>query len=143
MSEEDYRTFEEQRAFVYKYLSQPYGTKGRFRAEHGVSGHVLYRWRAQVFADTLERGLVPRREAVNVEEVAAMRRLAEENRALREELASRDARHERELTARDNEVARQHQAVEALGKAIELLQPSGGSRSSGPDEPTVATIGEQ
>jgi transposase-like protein len=124
-------TVEEQRALVYEYLSVPYGSKGRFLTERGLSTSRLRRWRKQVFAGTLEQGLVPRGGGVvSVEEAEALKRLLDENQQLKERLAARDAEHQQELSAKDDELAVQRRAVDALGKAIEILHRSGESKSS-------------
>lgn len=132
-------TAEEQRELVYEYLCVPQGSKGRFLAERGVSSTVLRRWRKLVFAGSVEHGLVPRGGAmVSVEETQAVKKLLEENRALKEQLACRDVEHQQELAARDDELAIQRRAVDALGKAIEILHRSGSenSASSAANEPT-------
>lgn len=122
---------EEQRALVYEYLSVPYGSKGLFLAERGVTHSRLRRWRRQVFAGTLEQGLVPRGSGViSLEEAEALKRLLEENQQLKERLAARDAEHQQELSAKDDELAVQRRAVDALGKAIEILHRSGEGKSS-------------
>ena len=125
-------TAEEQRQLVYEYLCVPYGSKARFLAERGVSSTVLRRWRKLVFAGSVEHGLVPRGGGVvSVEETQALKKLLQENQALREQLARRDAEHQRELAGRDEELAIQHRAVDALGKAIEILHSSGSKNSPG------------
>lgn len=130
---------EEQRELVYEYLSVPYGGKGRFLAERGVSDRQIRRWRLQVFADTLEQGLVPRAGGlVSVEESGALARLLAENQALREEMAAQQAEHQRQLEEREEELARQRRMVDALGKAIEILHPSGASKNSETDAPPDA-----
>lgn len=136
---------EEQRALVYEYLLVPYGGKAGFLAERGVSGHQLRRWRAQVFADTLEHGLVPRAGGlVSVEESGALARVLAENQALRDELAAQGGVHQRQLAECEEELARQRRTVDALGKAIEILHPSGVSKNSGNDEvPPVQQPGTQ
>ncbi len=68
---------------------------------------------------------------MSVDEARLLKRLLEENAALREQLAARDVAHEQEVAERDEELARQRRAVDALGKAIEILHPSGDSKSSG------------
>jgi transposase-like protein len=124
-------TAEEQRQLVYEYLSVPFGSKGQFLAEHGVSATVLRRWRKLVFAGSVEHGLVPRGGGVvSVEEVQALKKLLEENRALKEQLAGRDVEHRQELAAKDEELAIQRRAVDALGKAIEILHRSGSKNST-------------
>lgn len=130
---------EEQRELVYEYLSVPHGGKGRFLIERGVSDHQLRRWRAQVFADTLEHGLVPRAGGlVSVEESGALARLLAENQVLREEMTAREAEYQRQLAEREEELARQRRTVDALGKAIEILHPSGASKNSETDAPPDA-----
>ena len=145
MAVSGFYSVEEQRALVYEYLCLSYGGKGRFLRERGLSVGQVRRWRSQVFADTLEQGLVPRAGAVvSVDEAGALRRLLEENQALREQLAARDGEHRRELAARDEELAIQRRAVDALGKAIEVLQQSGedknstGSAANGDEVPSAA-----
>ena len=129
---------EEKRALVYEYLQVPHGRKGAFLESHGLKFGKFRRWRDQVFADTLEHGLVPRSGGLmSVEESGALQRLLKENAALREELAARDTTHEHELAQRDEELARQRRAVDALGKAIEILHPSGDSKSSESDPPAA------
>ena len=46
---------------------------------------------------------------------------------------------ERELEQRDEELGRQRRAVDALGKAIELLHPSGDAKNSEPDPAAAPT----
>ena len=127
---------EEQRALVYEYVSVPYGGKGQFLAEHGLTHTRFRRWRMQVFADTLEHGLVPRAGGlVRVEESGALARLLAENQVLREQMAAQQAEHQRQLAEHAEELARQQRAVDALGKAIEILHPGGASKNSETDAP--------
>ncbi len=129
---------EEQRALVYEYLQVPHGGKAAFLEAHGLKVDRFRRWRMQVLADTLEHGLVPRSGGlVSVDEARLLKRLLEENAALREQLAARDVAHEQEVAERDEELARQRRAVDALGKAIEILHPSGDSKSSESDPPAA------
>lgn len=131
MPVEGFYTVEQQRELVYEYLMAPYGTKSRFLAERGVSPSRFLRWRRQVFAGTLEQGLIPREGGVvSVEEAAALKKLLDENQALKDELAARDAEHQQALAAKDDELAVQRRAVEALGKAIEILHQSGEGKNS-------------
>jgi hypothetical protein len=76
---------------------------------------------------------------VSLEEAAALKRLLDENRVLQQQLAARDAEHRRELAARDDELAVQRRAVDALGKAIEILHRSGDSKNSTSSAATDAT----
>ena len=120
MAVEGFYTLAQQRELVYEYLAVPHGSKARFMTERGLTWGQVRRWRAQVFADTLEQGLVPRGGGVvSMDEARAVRRLVEENRALRDQLAARDA-----------DLAVQRRAVEALGKAIEILHRSGAGKNS-------------
>lgn len=131
MPVEGFYTVEQQREVVFEYLRLPYGSKGRFLAERGVSPWHLHRWRSQVFADTLEQGLVPRGSGmVSVDEVAALKKLLDENEALKNQLAAREVEHQQELRARDEKLAIQRRAVDALGKAIEILHRSGERKNS-------------
>ena len=131
MAVEGFYTVEEQRELVYEYLAVSHGSKGRFLIERGLSSRQLARWRSQVFAGSLERGLVPRGGAVvSVDEAAALKRLLDENQALKEQLAARDAEHRQDLAALDEELATQRRVVDALGKAIEILHRSGSKGST-------------
>jgi hypothetical protein len=125
---------EEQRALVYEYLLAPYGAKAELLRSRGISDSRLRRWKKAVLADTLDHGLVPRAGGrLDMDETSAVARLLQENAALREQLVARDAAHEQRLAERDEELARQRRAVDALGKAIEVLHPSGDRKSSEPD----------
>lgn len=125
---------EERRAFVYEYMLAPYGAKQALLRERGVPDHRFRRWKRALLADTLDHGLVPWTEGrVDMDETSAVARLLQENAALREQIAARDAAHQREIGERDQELDRQRRAVDALGKAIELLHPSGEAESSEPD----------
>lgn len=113
-------SFDEKREFVHEYLSLPYGAKTPFLKEHDVSRGQVNRWRSQVFADTLEMDLVPRKGGVaGVDDIAAVKRLRAENQALRDQ-----------LVAKEEELASQRRAVDALGKAIEILRPSDAGKNS-------------
>jgi transposase-like protein len=127
-------TVEQKRELVYAYLARPYGSKASFLAERGVSPHQLRRWRLQVFADTLELGLVPRPGVVvGVEESAALARLVKENQALQQRLSAQASEHEQALADKDAELAVQRRAVDALGKAIELLHHADAGKNSRPE----------
>lgn len=121
---------EEQRALVYEYFHAPYGSKGRWLAERGVSESQMRRWSSMVVADTLGHGLVPRGgSGLRGPDKPVVTRLLAENEALRAQLA-----------AREKDLAIQARAVDALGKAIEILQHDGARRTSSTDragkEPT-------
>ncbi|PRZ28615.1 hypothetical protein CLV47_1411, partial [Antricoccus suffuscus] len=128
---EGFYTAEEQRAVVYEYLALPYGAKARFLTTRGLSRWQVTRWRQQVFADTLEYGLVPRGgTVVNMDEAAIVKRLLDENEALKSELATRDKQYQQQLAAKDDELAVRSRAVDALGKAIEILHHAGDGKNS-------------
>ncbi len=134
---------EERRAFVYEYMLAPYGEKQKLLKARGIRDDQLRRWKRAVLADTLDHGLVPWTEGrVDMDETSAVARLLQENAALREQIAARDAAHQREIDERDVELDRQRQAVDALGKAIELLHPSGDAKNSEP-EPAAAPTPDQ
>lgn len=131
---------EERRAFVYEYMLAPYGEKQKLLKVRGIRDDQLRRWKRAVLADTLDHGLVPWTEGrVDMDETSAVARLLQENAALREQIAARDAAHQRELEQRDAELGRQRRAVDALGKAIELLHPSGDAKNSEPDPAAAPT----
>ncbi|HLO61631.1 MAG TPA: hypothetical protein VK165_01565 [Azonexus sp.] len=128
-------TVEQKREHVLAYLAAPYGSRGRYLGEHGVSYRQFRVWRAQVFADTLEYGLVPRGGlAVTAEQSAFVARLRAELDALREQVAQQQAEHEQALAAKAAELAVQVKAVDALGKAIEILHHAGAGKSSQPQD---------
>lgn len=134
---------EERRAFVYEYMLAPYGEKQKLLKARGIRDDQLRRWKRAVLADTLDHGLVPWTEGrVDMDETSAVARLLQENAALREQIAARDAAHQREIDERDVELDRQRRAVDALGKAIELLHPSGDAKNSEP-EPAAAPTPDQ
>jgi transposase-like protein len=124
-------TAEQKRGLVYAYVAAPYGSKGEYLREHGVTDRQMRTWRAQVFAGTLELGLIPRGGAmVSPEESAALARLIKENRSLQEQLAAQQVEHEQAVAAKDAELAVQLRAVDALGKAIAILHHTGAGKSS-------------
>jgi hypothetical protein len=116
-------TWQEKYAHVVGYVLCAYGGKGAYLREHGISYHQMYAWRAQVYAGTLERGLVPRVVVSTVEENREVARLARVNAALQEQLRAQDAAHREAVAAKDAELDAASRTVEALGKAIALLQP--------------------
>ncbi|MFZ1625448.1 MAG: hypothetical protein WAU48_11825, partial [Gammaproteobacteria bacterium] len=82
------------------------------------------RWRRQVYAGTLEVGLVPRGGVVNEPDVnRELARLRKENERLLEQLQTQASRHEQ--LASDLESSKE--VIQALGKAIALLHPNSGS----------------
>ncbi|WP_156254282.1 hypothetical protein [Pseudactinotalea terrae] len=138
MSVRRFRTAEQKRELVYEYVGLGYGRKGPFLREHGLGEATMRRWRAQVFAGSLELGLVPRRGGlVSAEESAGLARLLEQQAQLQQRLADLEADHERQLADKDAELASAQATIEALGKAIELLHRGGAGKSSpGTDAPS-------
>lgn len=127
-------TVEERRELVYAYIAQPFGSKTRFLQEQGLTKEAMRAWRTQVFAGTLELGLIPRGgTVVSVEESAALARLIREKQALQDRLDAAQAEHERAIAAKDAELAVQQRATEALGKAIEILHRAGAGKTSQTD----------
>lgn len=107
-------TAAEIREFVHEYHVQPYGQKGLWLAERGVSYDRLSTWRSAVFEGDLDRGLIPR-EGIPVTVPPSKRNAFERVRAA-------------ERVAHDGEVARLTARIrelegtnDALGKAIGLL----------------------
>lgn len=128
-------TVEQKREHVLAYLAAPYGSRGGYLREHGVSYRQFRLWRAQVFADTLEYGLVPRGGlAVSSDQSAFVARLKNELDAVRQQMAQQQAEHEQALAAKAGELAAQVKAVDALGKAIEILHHAGAGKSSQPQD---------
>lgn len=121
MPVEGFFSIDEKRDLVHGYVCSSYGHKSQFLIDYGVTRSRMERWRKQVFAGTLELGLVPRTGGgvTSVEEVESLKRLLTENKALKDQLAAKDA-----------ELAIQRRAVDALGKAIEILHPSDASKIS-------------
>lgn len=117
---EGFFSVDEKRDLVHGYVCSSYGHKTQFLIDHGVTRSRMERWRKQVFAGTLELGLVPRVGGVtSVEETESLKALLAENHALKDQLAAKDA-----------ELAIQLRAVDALGKAIEILHPSDAGKIS-------------
>ena len=127
-------TVEQKRELVYAYIARPFGSKTQFLQERGLSKEQMRSWRSQVFAGTLELGLIPRGgTVVSMEESAALTRLIQEKQALQDRLEAAQAEHERALAVKDAELAVAQRAVDALGKAIEILHHAGAGKSSQPD----------
>lgn len=131
---------EERRAFVYEYMLAPYGEKAKLLASRGIGDGQLRRWKRAVLADTLDHGLVPWTEGrVDMDETSAVARLLQENAALREQIAARDAAHQRELEQRDEELCRQQRAVDALEKLSSSCIQAAMPRTPRPSQPLSPT----
>jgi len=123
-------TVAQRREHVLAYLETPYGVKGRYLASHGISAYQIRQWRAQMYAGTLETGLVPRGVWMNDYNVnREVVRLREEVEALQSQLAAREVAHEQQLAAKQAEIDAAGRVAEALGKAIALLHA--GNESAG------------
>ncbi len=124
-------TVEQKRAHVLAYLAVPFGRKREYLREHGVSGNTLRRWRSQMYAGTLEVGLVPRGGFMNDPDAnRELSRMVEEVARLRQQLDEQQQAHDQALAAKQSEVDSAQQAVQALGKAIALLQAGNESADS-------------
>lgn len=125
-------TADVKREHVLAYVGLAHGLKGEYLRRHGVTRWQISGWRAAMYAGTLEVGLVPR-DGMFLNDPDANRelvRLTEQVEALRQELLDVQAAHERELAGRQAEVEAGRAAIEALGKAIVLLQSGNGSAGS-------------
>ncbi|MBP6997822.1 MAG: hypothetical protein KBB39_16935 [Phycicoccus sp.] len=107
-------TAEEIREFVFEYQSQPYGRKGRWLADQGVSDDRLRRWQAAVFDGDLERGLIPR-------DTAVVKTPPGQRAALQRHQAKERAEHAAELARLNARIRELEETNGALGKAIGLL----------------------
>lgn len=120
-------TPEQKREHVLAYLGCAHGTKAAYLSEHGLSAWHVRRWRKQVYAGTLEVGLVPRGGAVNEPDINhELARLRKENQRLLEQLQTQARRQEKLVADLDSS----KEVIEALGKAIALLHPSSESAES-------------
>ncbi|MDO5495604.1 MAG: hypothetical protein Q4G64_07825 [bacterium] len=105
-------TNEEVRDAVYEYLAVPHGSRRAWLVERGIPNYQMYRWRRVVLQGDLDRGLVPRAGAmVSVVETKEMARLIARVQSL-----------EAQLAAKDRELVQQAELVNALGKALGLLE---------------------
>lgn len=128
-------TVEERREHVLAYLEAPYGSKGRYLAEHGISRFQIRQWRAQVYEGTLETGLVPRGVWMNDPTVnREVVRLRQEVKSLRAQMQAREVQHEQQLAAKQAEIEAAGRVSEALGKAIALLHDHSESADSTTDD---------
>lgn len=123
-------TVEQRREHVLAYLGLPHGSKIRYLTEHGISMRQMCTWRKQVYAGTLETGLVPRGGWMNDPDVnREVARLRRELEALRSQMAALEASHDQQLAAKQAEIDAAGRVAEALGKAIALLHA--GNESAG------------
>lgn len=127
-------TVEEKRFHVLAYLGCVYGTKLQYLREQSVSYPQIRKWRAQMAAGTLEKGLVPRNLGLRAgepnQELVAMDERVKE---LEAEVARLKADHKAEIAllqrqagedqaGYEERIAQAEGVADALGKAIALLQ---------------------
>lgn len=123
-------TVAQRREHVLAYLETPYGVKGRYLASYGISAYQIRQWRSQMYAGTLETGLVPRGVWMNDFNVnREVVRLREELAALQSQLDASEAEHEQQLAAKQAQIDAAGRVADALGKAIALLHA--GNESAG------------
>lgn len=125
-------TADEKREHVFAYLELGYGSKGEYLRRHGLHRTQISKWRAAMCAGTLEVGLVPR-DGLYPNDPMANRevvRLTDEVARLQAKLADLQVAHESELADKQAEIDAARVAVEAVGKAIALLQAGNGSADS-------------
>lgn len=128
-------TVEQRRQHVLAYLEVPYGAKGRYLAEHGISRFQIRQWRAQAYEGTLETGLVPRGVWMNDRNVnREVVRLRHEVETLQARMAEREAEHGRQLAVKQAQIDAAGRVAETLGKAIALLHDRSGSADSTTDD---------
>lgn len=122
-------TAEEIREFVFQYELMPYGSKGAWLAERGVSQRRLARWRDAVHLGDVQRGLLPREDGPMGDSVNRRRVQAH---ALEAERAAQAA----QLAALQARVDELEAVNDALGKAIGLLHQMSGHEPGESPEPT-------
>src|SRR5699024_2087959 len=99
---------------------------------------TIRKGRSQLAAGTLETGLVPRKltRDLGPEEHKELIRMADDAAEHRAELDRLKVEHAKALAAKDARIAQAQKVVDALGKAIELLQRNDDKSSeSGQDSP--------
>lgn len=109
---------EQQRELVLEYLTVPHGHRMKWLAERNLNRDTFYRWRKMMIAGALETGMIPRGGVmVSADENRELGRLHAENKKLRTELEKAHKGAE----SKDR-------VINALGKAIELLQDETASK---------------
>lgn len=115
-------TVEQRREHVLAYLEVPYGSKAGYLSAHGIGAYQIRQWRAQLYAGTLETGLVPRGVWMNDFNVnCEVVRLRKQVQALQSAMTAEQAVHEQALAAKQAELDAAGAVTQALGKAIALL----------------------
>lgn len=125
-------TVDDKREHVLAYLELGYGSKGEYLRRHGLRRTQISEWRAAMCAGTLEVGLVPR-QGMYPNDPAANRevvRLTDEVARLEQQVADLQVAHDAQLADKQAEIDSARAAVEAVGKAIALLQAGNGSAGS-------------
>ena len=139
---------DEKAAFVEQYLRVPYGCKGEWVRAHGVSPHLVQRWKRLYLLGDLDRGLLPRDAGGAVLEGERVKRLLEENEHLKARLEQAETvaaeldvwrekyeavcaekdRFKAESEAFKAENAKLERVNDLLGKAIGLLHTQSGKQ---------------
>jgi hypothetical protein len=111
-------TTEEIVEFVAEYHRQPWGQKGSWLAERGLSNDRLRRWQSALFDGDLDRGLIPREGGVRTPQGKRI--------SMAKQRDARIARDEAELAHLRARVRELEASNDALGKAIGLLHEMNG-----------------
>lgn len=93
---------EEKREHVLAYVSRPFGTKGAYLLEHGLTQKQVYAWKAAVADGDLDGQKIPRQTGrMTRDDVAEIRRLRAENARLEAARVKAEAEAERMAKASD------------------------------------------
>ncbi len=106
-------TTEEIVEFVAEYHRQPWGQKGAWLADKGLSSERLRRWQSALFDGDLDRGLIPREGGVRTPQGKRI--------SMAKQRDARIARDEAEIARLQARVRELEATNDALGKAIGLL----------------------
>lgn len=133
-------TPKQKREHVVEYLRQPHGFKHKYAQHVGITAVTINKWRSQLWAGTLEVGLVPRHltRTLGLEEDKELVRMADQAAEHRAEMDRLKAAHAKELAAKDAQIAKAEQVADALGKAIALVQRDD-EKNSGPGQGSPMT----
>lgn len=130
-------TTEEIVEFVAEYHRQPWGQKGAWLADRGVSKDRLRRLQSAVFDGDLDRGLIPRDSGVGTPAV--------KRSSMAKQRDARIARDEAEIVRLQARVRELEATNDVLGKAIGLLhemnvpEPDATPKTNDPDDSSTST----
>jgi hypothetical protein len=125
--------------FVHEYHRQPWGHKGAWLADRGISHDRLRRWQSALFDGDLDRGLIPREGGVRT---SPGKRISMARRR-----DTQIAQNEADLARLQGRVRELEAANEALGKAIGLLhemnaqEPDAAPVTSDPSDSSTSRTG--